>query len=397
MVDLNTLILNSCRSQDICDTTQPQIDTDDLQEINKDKDDNDLLITQGSFLILLTELFTKAPTETNTGESEEINSKSVEQLASESSLVSSAEVNKPGLEYSSPEQLQNNQITGSVQFNQTPLIKLDNNVALTWIDYEHFEPPLSGSNIDNAEQFLSGVEDALLNQNKESVKFSVTHTDESIENDTLLEYNEFSLQKINSTNTNTFELFKETSELIEPAFDRSLQVGGDKSELAQNTLHSGLISNQLNQNMSESVKPKILDISVPISESQWADKFSGHIIWMGHQGVKSAVIKINPEDLGPLEISVKVVKESASVSVISPSSHVHEIVDQALPKLREMMAAQGLDLADVTYVTGTSADSRQSDQQNNGTNQTMAMDVEEGALVTSLKKRPSKGLIDYFA
>lgn len=118
---------------------------------------------------------------------------------------------------------------------------------------------------------------------------------------------------------------------------------------------------------------------------------------MGHQGVKSAVIKINPEDLGPLEISVKVVKESASVNVISPSSHVHEIVDQALPKLREMMAAQGLDLADVTYGTGTSADSRQSDQQNNGTNQTMTQDVDEGALVTSLKKRPSKGLIDYFA
>ncbi|WBV67690.1 flagellar hook-length control protein FliK [Legionella pneumophila] len=51
--------------------------------------------------------------------------------------------------------------------------------------------------------------------------------------------------------------------------------------------------------------------------------------------------------MGPLEINVKVVKDNASVNISTHSVYVKEIVDQAIPRLREMMAQQGINLSEV--------------------------------------------------
>lgn len=409
MVDLNTLILNSCRVTDSGNAIQPQIKSDELQELKEEQNDNELLITQGSFILLLTELFSKISPDIDgsVDESDVLNKKSEAQ--SDSKVVASFETNEPVLEYISPDQLQNDQITGSVQFNQTPIIKLDPNVALTWIEYEHFEPPLAASlaTID-AEQFLSGMEDIALEQTTEQTKVVMPFineeqkTDSDInelsQNDVSPKHEESFFQKLNNINMDSFEeTLTEAPEMIQSILEKSVRTVGQTLEHSQSTVQPELINNQLNQSTPESIKPKTLDIPVPLSDAQWADKFSEHIVWLGHQGIKSAIIKINPDDLGPLEISVKVVKESASVNITSHSGHVRDIVDQALPRLREMMADQGLDLTEVTYETGTSADSRQSDHQNNDTKNEMMFDVEEGTLVTSLTKRLPKGLIDYFA
>lgn len=409
MVDLNTLIINSCRVTDSGNAIQPQIKSDELQEVKEDQNDNELLITQGSFLLLLTELFSRISTDIDGSVDEsDVLSKKAE-ASRDNKEVAGFETDEPVLEYTNPDQLSNDQIIGSVQFNQTLIIKLDPNVALTWIEYEHFEPPLAASlaTID-AEQFLSGMEHIALEQTTEQTEFSMSSINEEqknnsdinelSQNDSSPEHEESFFQKLNHINMDSFEeALTETPEMIQSVIEKNVRMVSQTLEHSQSILQPELINNQLNQSTPESIKPKTLDIPVPLSDAQWADKFSEHIVWLGHQGIKSAIIKINPEDLGPLEISVKVVKESASVNITSHSGHVRDIVDQALPRLREMMAEQGLDLTEVTYETGTSTDSRQSDHQNNDTKNEMMFDVEEGTLVTSLTKSPPKGLIDYFA
>lgn len=144
---------------------------------------------------------------------------------------------------------------------------------------------------------------------------------------------------------------------------------------------------------------KALDIPLPINHPQWSNKLSEHIVWLGHNDIKSAVIKINPEELGPLEINVKVVNDSASVSIISHNAHVRDIVDQAIPRLRDMMIEQGLQLSDVQV--NADHHSNQFAQQGNNNNdqpyeRVFANEEEEVQLVTSVKKGP-KRLVDYFA
>ena len=179
-------------------------------------------------------------------------------------------------------------------------------------------------------------------------------------------------------------------------------VGGEKAPSTQKEIdNTSLLQNTqantpLNQPTHATGQTKSLEIPVNINNPGWGDKFAEQISWLGHQEIKSAVIKIHPEELGPLEISVKVDKDSASVNIISHSSHVRDIVDQAIPRLRDMMAEQGLNLSDVHV--NSDRNSGQFSQQNNNDQQGSSSNSadEEVQLVTNIKKRP-QGLIDYFA
>ncbi|WP_454783769.1 flagellar hook-length control protein FliK [Legionella sp. WA2024007413] len=137
-----------------------------------------------------------------------------------------------------------------------------------------------------------------------------------------------------------------------------------------------------------------LTIPMEINNPEWSDQFSQHIIWLGQQEVKGAIIKINPEHLGPLEISLKIINDTASINITTHNSHVRDIIDQSLPKLQVMMADQGLNLSEVHIDSETH--SRQFSQQNTRDPEKFPQgDVDE---VTPLKnKRVIKGLVDYFA
>ncbi len=160
--------------------------------------------------------------------------------------------------------------------------------------------------------------------------------------------------------------------------------------LTNEVSHTPIVSSaRTSETISES-----LTIAVEIDNPEWSNKFSEHIIWLGQQEIKGAVIKINPEDLGPLEINIKVINDVASVNITTHNQNVREIIDQSLPKLQAMMAEQGLNLSEVQIDSDTG--SRQSSQQNDGAQEHLMLEEEVG--VTPLKtKRVIKGLVDYFA
>ncbi|HHT0591744.1 TPA: flagellar hook-length control protein FliK [Legionella anisa] len=142
--------------------------------------------------------------------------------------------------------------------------------------------------------------------------------------------------------------------------------------------------------------PKVLTIPTEINKPEWAKQFSDHIIWLGQHEVKSALIKINPEDLGPLEISIKVINDSASINITTHSHQIRAIIDQSLPKLQAMMAEQGLNLSEVHIDSGDST--RQSSQQDSRSQEEAVLAFEDEKGITPLKNRKApKGLVDYFA
>ncbi|CAM2838094.1 flagellar hook-length control protein FliK [Legionella steigerwaltii] len=140
-----------------------------------------------------------------------------------------------------------------------------------------------------------------------------------------------------------------------------------------------------------------LVIPIEVNTPEWSKQFSEHIIWLGQQqGVKSAVIKLNPEDLGPLEINIKVMNDSASVNIITNNHHIRDIIDQSLPRLQAMMAEQGLNLSEVQI--DSDANPRQFSQQNNSGQEQLTHTFEDEIGVTPLKNKGRvKGLVDYFA
>lgn len=139
-----------------------------------------------------------------------------------------------------------------------------------------------------------------------------------------------------------------------------------------------------------------IEIPHDLSSHQWIKHFSDQILWLGHQEIKSAQIKIHPEDLGLIEIGVKLVKNEVSLSINSSNHQVRELVDQSLTRLKEMMNEQGVNLSEVHI--GHGSDSRPFSQQGEHRwKQDEVQIIAEEVQLTPQNSHVPKGLIDYFA
>jgi flagellar hook-length control protein FliK len=67
---------------------------------------------------------------------------------------------------------------------------------------------------------------------------------------------------------------------------------------------------------------------------------------MVEQGKHTASLRLSPEHLGPLEVRITINGDQASVQFGAAHIDTRNAIENALPRLREMFASQGLSLAD---------------------------------------------------
>lgn len=84
----------------------------------------------------------------------------------------------------------------------------------------------------------------------------------------------------------------------------------------------------------------------PVGSSAWADELGTRLALMAERGHHSASLRLSPEHLGPLEVRIAVRDDQASVWFGASNADTRAALEQALPRLRELFASQGLSLAD---------------------------------------------------
>ena len=89
-------------------------------------------------------------------------------------------------------------------------------------------------------------------------------------------------------------------------------------------------------------------VSAPVGTPAFNDEVGGKITWMASQGVQSASLQLSPEHLGPVAVHISVQDGSASVAFNANHADARTALEQALPRLREMFATQGLTLTDAS-------------------------------------------------
>ncbi|MCW9014745.1 MAG: flagellar hook-length control protein FliK [Gammaproteobacteria bacterium] len=117
-------------------------------------------------------------------------------------------------------------------------------------------------------------------------------------------------------------------------------------------------------------------IATPLQNPGWSNSIAERISWMINGNFQHAELKLNPAHLGPLEIKLAINDDQASVSFVTAHAPVREALDVAMPRLREMLEQQGLNLADVDVSQYSDAESEQADQ---STDQDMRGDAELAA------------------
>jgi flagellar hook-length control protein FliK len=89
-------------------------------------------------------------------------------------------------------------------------------------------------------------------------------------------------------------------------------------------------------------------MSAPVGTAAFNDELGGKITWMAHQGLQSASLQLSPEHLGPVDVRIAVQDGSATVSFNASHPDTRAALEQALPRLRDMFATQGLTLSDAS-------------------------------------------------
>ena len=143
-------------------------------------------------------------------------------------------------------------------------------------------------------------------------------------------------------------------------------------------------------------------IAAPLGNSGWADDFSQKITWMSTQKNQVAELHLNPPDLGPLNVVLKISDNQATALFTSPHSAVRDAVENALPKLRETLADNGITLGNTTVSDQSPRDRDTGRFMNQGSGTAAQRDgSSEANLLTAAAQvasaRRHNGMVDTFA
>ena len=97
-------------------------------------------------------------------------------------------------------------------------------------------------------------------------------------------------------------------------------------------------------NAAGTTPPPPVQMSTPAGAPGWGDELGHRVMWLVGQRESMAELRLDPPELGSLEIRIRQKKDTTSVSFVVQSSSAREAVESALPRLREFFAEAGLSL-----------------------------------------------------
>lgn len=109
-------------------------------------------------------------------------------------------------------------------------------------------------------------------------------------------------------------------------------------------------------------------LTARVGTTAWENQVGQKVVYMVGSEEQTASLTLNPPDLGPMQVVLSVSGDQASVTFSANELEVRRALEDALPRLREMMSENGIALNNATVNSGMQ-DNRQAQDQsarNNG-------------------------------
>ena len=151
------------------------------------------------------------------------------------------------------------------------------------------------------------------------------------------------------------------------------------------------------------------DKAVNIHKPEGQQQLNEKIRWMVNARNTMAEIRLDPPELGSMQVRVNVAGDAASVSFVVQSQQAKEALADAMPKLRDMLSEQGIELGDAQVRKDNSsgnengqqlAEGKESGSRNGAGNRREndgLDDVDETRIIEQSVTRAAKGGIDFYA
>jgi len=162
--------------------------------------------------------------------------------------------------------------------------------------------------------------------------------------------------------------------------------------------------NLLNSSNGSSPPRATLELALPPGAaprvaSAMAEGMAARMNWMAQSGTGRAEIRLHPAELGSIDVQLHIEGKNVRAEFVSANAEVRQMIEQSLPRLRELFEAQGLNLQHTDVGSQGSAgkgggqDGRTPDPGLSGSGQPADAETPEGP--RQRRPSPASGLSEY--
>jgi flagellar hook-length control protein FliK len=173
--------------------------------------------------------------------------------------------------------------------------------------------------------------------------------------------------------------------------------GGDDSNAAATAAAAAInATSSAGSTHSQTQSVELQPVHTPVGSEGWGNEVGARLTLMAQQGMSSASLRLSPAHLGPLEIHISVRDGSATVMFGATQTETRTALEQALPRLREMFASQGLNLSHAG-VSGETPRGASQNSQPQGSTRSSELAREVTVTPVTSGAPVHRGLIDTYA
>lgn len=132
---------------------------------------------------------------------------------------------------------------------------------------------------------------------------------------------------------------------------------------ASNPLASNLTMNSMPDAASRTNITGAPQIYASFGSSEWQQELSQQVVMFNRHGQQTAELRLNPQDLGSIQISLKMEGDQVQLHFVSNHGQVRAAIESAMPHLRTALADNGISLGE-SSVASDSSQWQQAQQQN---------------------------------
>lgn len=137
--------------------------------------------------------------------------------------------------------------------------------------------------------------------------------------------------------------------------------GSFANDLSNAQLAMGVKNNPLNDaGSTQSITQHT--VQTPVNAHNWVDELGQKINWVANKDNGRAELILNPPHMGKIEVSINLNGDQASASFTAANPSTREALQDAMPRLKEVLADAGIQLGQANVSAGNSGQT-QSDQQ----------------------------------
>ncbi|MGC6387203.1 flagellar hook-length control protein FliK [Ewingella sp. S1.OA.A_B6] len=100
--------------------------------------------------------------------------------------------------------------------------------------------------------------------------------------------------------------------------------------------------------------PSVPQLNAQLGTAEWQQQLGQQVMMFNRQGQQTAELRLNPQDLGSIQISMKIEDGQAQMHFVSGHSGVRAALEAAMPQLRTSLADSGINLSQSNVSSDTS-------------------------------------------